>query len=421
MRKKKNRIVLAALLVVVLTAVLVWFSRSTKSESTALTAKALRGTFEVNVTTTGELEARRSENIFGPSGLRSVRIWQVKIEDIIPDGTVVDSGDYVAALDRSEISNRIKDVESELDKLESQYIKTRLDTSLELRNAREELINMEFSLEEARITLEQSRYEPPATIRQLQIDLERVERNFSQTRRNYQLKLDKARATMQEVAASLEQTRRRYQQMADVVEEFTIRAPQAGMVIYKRNWDGSKQGIGATLSAWDNVVATLPDLSEMISRTYVNEIDISKIRLDQTASVRIDAFPEKVFEGKVTEVANIGEQMRNSNAKVFEVKILLLDNDSVLRPAMTTQNTILTGSVPDVIFIPVEAVHTRDSLTFVYMSSGRPVMREVETGITNENSIIIRRGLVEGEEVFLNIPEQPERFRWQGLEIKDVE
>lgn len=421
MRKKRKWIILGSAILALTLWGLAWLLRSPETENTALRVKAVKGTFEVNVTTTGELEARRSENIFGPSGLRSVRIWQVKIEDIIPDGTVVDSGDYVAALDRSEISNRIKDVESELDKLESQYIKTRLDTSLELRNAREELINMAFSLEEARITLEQSRYEPPATIRQLQIDLERVERNLNQAKRNYQLKLDKARATMQEVSATLEQTRRRYQQMAEVVDEFTIRAPQAGMVIYKRNWDGTKQGIGSTLSAWDNVVATLPDLSEMISRTYVNEIDISKIRLDQTASVRIDAFPDKVFEGKVTEVANIGEQLRNSNAKVFEVKILLLASDSVLRPAMTTQNIILTGAVPDVISIPVEAVHTQDSLTFVYMASGRQMKREVTTGISNETSIIIPRGLEEGEEVFLNIPENADNFKWQGLETEDTE
>jgi multidrug efflux pump subunit AcrA (membrane-fusion protein) len=128
-----------------------------------------------------------------------------------------------------------------------------------------------------------------------------------------------------------------------------------------------------------------------------------------------------VFEGKVTEVANIGEQLRNSNAKVFEVKILLLASDSVLRPAMTTQNIILTGSVPDVISIPVEAVHTQDSLTFVYMATGRQVKREVTSGISNETSIIITAGLEEGEEVLLNIPEDPEKYKWQGLETKDTE
>ena len=391
--------------------------RSDGSGSGDLIAEVSMGTFEINVTTTGELEARRSENIYGPAGLRSIRIWQVKIEDMIPDGSVVDSGEYVATLDRTEISNRIRDEEGELDKLESQFARTRLDTSLELRNAREELINLHFGLEEARITLEQSKFEPPATIRQVQIELERAERTYTQARKNYELKHDKARASMQEVSATLSQSRRRYEQLAEVLREFTVNAPQAGMVIYKRNWDGSKLGVGATVSAWENVVATLPDLSEMISRTYVNEIDISKVKVGQKARVSIDAFPDKVFEGRVTEVANIGEQMRNSNAKVFEVKILLLASDSILRPAMTTQNTILTGSIDSVVFVPTEAVHTSDSISFVYLASGRE-RRQVVTGLANENEIIISRGLAAGEKVYLSIPTDAEDFRLVRLDAK---
>lgn len=204
--------------------------------------------------------------------------------------------------------------------------------------------------------------------------------------------------------------------MAEVLEQFTIYAPQSGMVIYRRNWDGTKQGVGSTVSAWHNVVATLPDLSEMISRTYVNEIDISKVKAEQEAEVRIDAFPDKVFKGRVTEVANIGEQLRNSNAKVFEVKILLLSTDSVLRPAMTTQNRILTGLVPDVVHVPVEAVHTNDSISFVYMASGRAERREVVTGQMNENEIIIKEGLAKGEKVLLNVPVDPESYRWKMLD-----
>jgi RND family efflux transporter MFP subunit len=389
--------------------------RGGEEKGADLVAEVKQGTFDIRVTTTGELEAKSSENIFGPSGLRSIRIWQVKIEDIIPDGTVVDSGDYVATLDRSEISNRIKDEEAELDKLESQFARTRLDTSLELRNAREELINLEFALEEARIALEQSQFEPPATIRQAQIELDRAQRTFQQARKNYSLKLDKARATMQEVAASLSQTRRRYEQSVEVLKDFTVMAPKAGMVIYKRNWDGSKLGVGATVNAWENVVATLPDLSEMISRTYVNEIDISKVSVGQSVKVSIDAFPDKVFDGRVTEVANIGEQLRNSNAKVFEVKVLLLASDSILRPAMTTQNAILTGSLSDVIHIPADAVHAADSLSFVYMASGRRERREVITGAANENEIVIEKGLAAGEKVYLSIPENAEEFRMVRL------
>ena len=63
--------------------------------------------------------------------MRDFRIWQIKIEDIIPDGTVVDSGDYVATLDRTELVNKIKDQELDLERLKTQYTKTKLDTTLD--------------------------------------------------------------------------------------------------------------------------------------------------------------------------------------------------------------------------------------------------------------------------------------------------
>lgn len=350
----------------------------------------------------------------GPAGLREVRIWQVQISDIIPEGTLVDSGQYVATLDRTEITNRMKDLESELEKLESQFIKTKLDTSMDMRAAREELINLRYSLEERQITVEQSIYEPPATQRQARIELEKVQRAFEQAQRNYKLRTEKNNANMQEVYASYTQAQRRLEQIREVLKDFTVKAPKKGMLIYKRNWDGSRMGIGSTMSSWDNVVATLPNLSEMISKTYVNEIDISKVKTGQKVQIGVDAFPDRLYTGEVTEVANIGEQMKNSNAKVFEVRIRVNEFDSILRPAMTTKNTIITSVIPGVLFLPIESVHTSDSISFVYKTSGQ-VRQQVKTGLSNENQIIVTEGLKEGDEVYLSPPE--DAIKWKLLKL----
>lgn len=391
-----------------------YYFSGNKQGSTGLTAKVEFGDFSINVTTTGELEAKNSENILGPNGLREARIWQVQISDIIAEGSIVDSGQYVATLDRTEITNKMKDLESELEKLESQYIKTKLDTSMDLRSAREELINMKYALEEKQITVDQSIYEPPATQRQAQLDLEKAQRAFQQADKNYKLRRDKANANMQEVSASFTQAQRRLEQIREVLNGFTITAPKAGMVIYKRNWDGSKIGIGQTMSSWENIVATLPNLSEMISKTYVNEIDISKIKSGQKAEISIDAFPERKYTGSVTEVANIGEQMRNSNAKVFEVKVKVNEFDSILRPAMTTKNIIITSVIPESLFLPIECIHNADSLSFVYMV-GASVRKQVKTGLSNENQIIIEAGLEKGDEVYLSPPENSAKWRLEKL------
>ena len=198
-------------------------------------------------------------------------------------------------------------------------------------------------MEEMKIALGQSQYEPPATIRQAQINLDKAERAYEQARMNYALKVKQAQADMTEVKINLAKQERTKQEMEDVLSDFDIYAPAPGMVIYKREWNGQKRTVGSEINPWDLTVATLPDLSTLVSKTYVNEIDISKVTTGQNVRLGVDAFPEKKFTGKVIDVANIGEQLPNTDAKVFEVTIRLNENDTILRPSMTTSNQIVTS------------------------------------------------------------------------------
>jgi len=408
---KNKKWVLTALAAIVLLG-LWYFLRSEPGTVEAIKVPVKHGDFEISVFTSGELEAKSSENIQGPSGLRTVGIWNVQIAELIPEGSVVEEGDWVATLDRTEISNRLKDMETELEKLQTMHTQTRLDTTLELRNARDELINLQFNYEEAQLTLEQSQFEPPATIRQAEISLEKAKRAYGQAKNNYELRHQQAQAKMQEVTASLNQIKRRHENMVAVLDDFEIKAPKPGMVIYRRTWDGNKVTVGSQISTWDNVVATLPDFSVMMSRTFVNEVDISKIKLRQPAEVVVDAFPDKKFTGEITEVANIGEQRPNQDARVFEVKIRINEADTILRPAMTTKNTIITHVEEDVLYVPIEAIHTAGETTFVFKQlQNRPVRQEVITGMRNENQIIITEGLNEEDMVYLTVPADPEDVR----------
>jgi HlyD family secretion protein len=411
----KKKWILSSIAVIVVVA-LWYFLRTEASVFEPIFAQVERGDFVVSVYTTGELEAKNSENILGPGNLRSVGLYNVQIAELIPEGTIVEKGDWVATLDRTEIATRIQDRETELERLETSFTQAMLDTTLELRMARDDLINLQFNVEEARITLEQSKFEPPTAIRQAEINLEKLERSYEQAVNNYELRRQKAEARMQEIGARLSQEKRRYQGMLDVLEEFEIRAPISGMVIYKRNWDGSKTTVGSQISSWDNTVATLPDFSVMMSRTYVNEVDISKVRVNQQAEVIVDAFPQSRFTGFVTEVANVGEQRPNQDARVFEVKIQINEADTILRPSMTTKNTIVTHVQQDVLFIPIEAIHASDSIAYVFRQyQGRTVRQQVLTGIRNDNQIVISEGLDEGDQVLLTLPPDPEDIRLISL------
>ena len=417
--KRKNALILAGSAVIFI--FLVWYlSAPAEMESGTIKVEAKIGEFIIDVTTTGELEARSSEKIMGPNsiGLRNARIWQLRIEDIIPDGTVVDSGEWVATLDRSDLENKIKDQELEVEKLQTQFIKTQLDTTMTLRSARDELVNLNYTLEEKQIIVDQSIYEPPATQRQVKIDLEKSQRTLKQTIENYDLKSRKAVADMQEVTTNLAKANRKMNEFIKLKAEFVVMAPKAGMVNYKRGWDGKKQGVGAQISTWENVVATLPNLSAMNSKTYINEIDISKVNVGQQAEIEIDAFSGKVFIGEVFEIANMGEQLQNSNAKVFEVMLHVNGFDSILRPSMTTKNRIITEIIDTALYIPIECIYANDSMTFVYYRSHK---QQVIPGKSNENDIIILAGLKKGDEVYLQPPSNAEGWKIKLLDAQVVE
>lgn len=346
---------------------------------------------------------------------RSFRFSEIKIQDLVAEGTIVDSGQYVATLDRSALSNRLKEIEDELEKSQQQYLKTQLDTTLLLRGLRDELINLKFELEERQIVLDQSKYEPPATQRQAQINLERAQRAYEQAQNNYTIKKDQSVASMREVAINLSRQERERQDMLDVLSKFVIKAPKPGMVIYHREWSGQKRKVGSSVSPWDLTVAILPDLSIMISKTYVNEIDVSKVKVNQPVRTGVDAFPEKKYTGVVTEVANIGEQLPNTDAKVFEVTIKVNEYDPILRPSMTTSNQIVTQSFDNVLYLPLEAIHANDSLSFVYLTKGKKQI--IITSEQNENFIIVEKGLKFGDEVYLSTPENAEKFSYTGEEL----
>ena len=408
--KKKNIITIIILLT---SLTLVWIFYPTTSDKNAIKTQVNHGEFIISVTTTGELDAKNSTEIKGPANLRTIEIWsEIKLEDIVDEGTVVDSGEYIASLDKTPVLNKLKEVDSNLDKLRSQITKLKLDSALTLRAARDQIINLEYSAEEARLEVENSKYEPVATQRKMEITHEKSLRALQQSKENYLLKKNKEETSIDEIMIDYNRDLNRKNNIMDVLAEFTIKAPQAGMVIYSKTYRGDKIKAGSMISPWRPTVAKLPDLTQMLIKTYVNEIDISKVIKGQKVEIEVDAFAGKSLSGEVSSVANIGEQMKNSTAHVFEVSILVYGQDDDLRPAMTTKNTIITNIIPDALFIPLECLNTHDSIQFVYIKGHK---QQVITAESNQESIIIKQGLSEDDEIYLFPPEGAENWNLKQL------
>jgi RND family efflux transporter MFP subunit len=407
MQTLRKRWLPLALLVIAIGGSVAWFKwPSTASAAEAsLVAPVRHGDFKVVVTTTGELRASKFVQVTGPAQAQAVNVYQTKISSIIPEGTVVKEGDVIAELDRAPVATRLNDVTLNLQKAQADFTTAQLDSALNLAQAREDVRTAEYAVEEKKLAKEQAKFEAPTIKRQAEIDLDKAERALEQSKRNLDTKTKQAIAKMSSVGADLGRQQNQLKNIQDVMNSFTVKAPSPGMVIYIREWNGKKRGVGSQWNAWDPSVATLPDLTQMESDTYINEVDVRKIQVGQKVSIALDADPTKKLEGTVTQIANVGEQRPNQDSKVFEVKIQVTKPDTTLRPGMTTSNAIETADVPNVLSIPLEAVVSEAGYSFVYKRDGSHIVKQqIETGITNDNEIVVKRGLTKDDHVLLAPP-----------------
>ena len=417
MRKK---ILLTSVIIIILSIVGFIIISGSKTENFSITSKVERGPFEVLVYTSGQLEAQNSENIEIPQNLRdrSIRIYEIKITDLIEEGTVVDSGDYVASLDHKTVEEIMTTAQEELETALNDFEDAKMDSNLTLSNHRDLITNAREDLEEKQIILDESIYESPSVIRKAEMDLDKAKRKLNQEIKGYDLKKRQAISKVERRKIELKQKQSRVEKLNDVYESLNIIAPKSGMVIYGKDRMREKIQVGSSVSTWMPIIATLPDLSSMLSITYVNEIDISKIKKGQKVSIGIDALPDKKLEGEVVSVANIGQQMPKSDAKVFEVKIRIFGSVDDLKPAMTTSNVIQTGTFQDTLFIPSEAIFENDSLQFVYLQNGNSIVKQViDVGDKNENFTLLREGINENDVVFLTVPPNSDDLDVEGMDI----
>ncbi|MDC0584231.1 efflux RND transporter periplasmic adaptor subunit [Bacteroidales bacterium] len=399
--------------IVLLTGTILYLTKKNTPENNDIYAEVQQGKFKITVETSGELEAKNSTKIVGPIVIRQGGIWGVKILKIVPEGTIVKKGDFVAEMDKSEVAQRLDDSKMEQEDKEIDYAQSQLDTTIQLQKARNNIENLLSNMEELKLELEKSIYEPPVTIKQVQNKLDKAKRNYEQAIEEYKLTEKKAISNVREQNLRLQKATKRVKLLDTIIEQLDIKAPESGMVIYARGRHG-KYVEGSTVSTWDFTVAELPDLDTLISKIYVNEVDIRKVKAEQQVEVTFDAFPDKHMTGKVITVANSGISTKGTDAKVFEVIVEMIGSDKDIKPGMTTGNTVITNDLTDAIYLPIETVYSQgDSVNYVFLKRKLSIVKkEVWIGERNNQDIIITKGLLKGDKVLFLPPENSKELEF---------
>ncbi len=184
------------------------------------------------------------------------------------------------------------------------------------------------------------------------------------------------------------------------LEKFVVLSPTAGTILEVKVHRGEIITSGTATFGGGTVLMTIADLKQMIVKAKINEVNIGRVKVGQPVEVRLDALPNRVFQGQVTAIAPKGEKV--NSIVTYQVIIEIDNKDNALRPLMTANVDILTDILPNVIALPLEALRTEEGDDIVYvMTNGGRLARKVRVGLRTESKAVIVHGLQEGETVVI--------------------
>lgn len=367
-------------------------------------SKATKGTFFVDINEEGEVKAINSVNIVSPS--ISWRYGMLKITSLVEDGSDVKKGDTVVVFDPSEVKKAIVDAESrlEINKAELERLKAQHQSDLEELFADLEVSRLSQQI--SKIKFESSDYEAQVKKKEIQLNLEQA--NIALERAQAMLE-NKKKIQAEEVTQkllSINQAQAELDDSYSTLKQLSVVTPSPGIAIIRKSWStDAKLQVGD--QCWSgSPMIDLPDLNMLKADVNINEVDISKIKNGLKVIVRPDAFSDSVFTGEVISVANLAISKDNkSKIKVFPVGILIHNAKNALMPGLTVNCRIIINEISNVTYIPIESVFREGVTDFVYLKAGTGFKkREIETGLSNTDYVIVEKGLEAGDEIAMVNP-----------------
>jgi HlyD family secretion protein len=399
---KKWKIVLIAAAVVVLLLVAAFVSSRNQKIPRVTTSRVELEDMVSKVTANGKVQAERKVDL-------SALVMGQIVNLAVRNGDRVKKGDFLLQIDR----NRAV--------AEEAGSAAALDGSLAARDS-------------ARATLGQA------------------ERDFERAKKNYEARIlpeaefQRARSALETGQADFQVAERRVEQnranlnaSRDTLSKTTIRSPIDGVVTNLPVKEGEVTVIGTMNNAGTQLM-TISDMSSVEAVLMVDETDVPSVMVGQKAVLSIEAYPDRGFEGTVTEVENspiaktdpdLQGLITTSDAINFKVRAKVLHPPEAIRPGFSVTADVITGSKPRVLAIPLAAVIIRDSPRQEKTAAGRIktetgvyALRDakarfvpIRLGLAGELKVEVSGGLKQGEEIIIG-PFKTLRTLKEGEHVK---
>jgi len=349
-----------------------------------------KGEFLISLKVNGEVDAQRAYVISAP------RIRNLQITWLAKEGSRVKKGDPVVKFDATQQESELADDQSDLKIKEQSLDRAQQEYTIQDKQ-------LKLDLQKAERNYDEQKHEAPKLAEEAKLELELAQLNF-------QAKLDQIKSDVTKAEVEVQRSKDKLETAQRELDQMTVLAPIPGMVVYLDIWKGSTMSkVQEGDAPWSGQgIVNLPDLSQMIVKATVSEVDASKVDSGLTALITLDAIPGQVFKGIVTKKSTLARKKDpNSKINVFDVEIAFQDGSEQLKPGMSASARIVIDRLNDVISVPLEAVFEKDGQTVVYLENKK--QRKVEVGRRNDMSIEVLSGLKGGESICLVDPNIQEK------------
>lgn len=364
--------------------------RSGADGSRIPSARVERGPVRITVTEAGELRAASQVTVSSPND--KTIVW------LAAEGARVKQGDPLVRFES-------RKYEISTDTARSALAVTRAD----LRRAESDLAGQRAAEEKARLDYQSL---PPLAEKGFitQNELEAARLAYEEVRaqtRSFLAQQEAAQANVERAQKDVEEQERK-------LDEGELLAPRDGVVVYAIHGDsGNPRKIAVGMLPFEGMdLMYLPDPESMTAETEISEYDLAKIRVGSEVALRLEAYPEVAFAGRVARIGSLARQKisqatgKPMGLKVFDVSVEVLDRDERLRPGLTAQVEILVSEHPDALYVPVAGVFV-DELDQVvaYRREGEHWQPQpLELAGSTDQVAIVSRGLEPGDEIALVRP-----------------
>jgi len=388
------------------------------------TAQVVEGRFTVSFHEMGNLEPAKMEQVKSQI--------DGKIDWVIQDGVTVSKGDLICTVDTTPLKTELNAAQIAYEGAKSNIAKTEeaikmyklqkqndLDKALADYAFSEEQLNLsKDQLEKKRdlakdkliaaqdvITAEMDEKSKEKELKKSQMDLDLMKKQIESDVKLKSRDVEEAKVAAATQLNNLETVQQKMA-LAKMV------APSAGFVALTSEWRGDstrpvKSGDPTSPGAR---ICTLPDLAHMVVRVQLLEPALPNVHLGMTALIRLDALPDRVLHGTIQTIDSIAQAGgRWGGKKTIDVVIAVKESDPrALRPHMTADVELVGKEMKNAIYVPADSVMEKDGATVVYVKeAGTFRAVTVETGISNDDFICIKKGLKKGQVVALSDPTRP--------------